>query len=90
MPLVGPLLDGNLVVRSHDERVQEVKRLIFPGLCSWLSHSRESARKREREKDRQTDRQKYMGTQALMEQGCFNQHGVSIYTVLQGSYSQQR
>ena len=33
--------------------------LIFPGLHSWLSHSRESARnrEREREKDRQTDRQ---------------------------------
>ena len=31
-----------------------------------------------------------MGTQALMEQRCFNQHGVGIYTVLQGNYSQQR
>ena len=45
---------------------------------------------KERERESQTDRQKDMGTQALMEQGCFNQHGVSIYTVLQGSYSQQR
>ena len=30
-----------------------------------------------------------MGTQALMEQRCFNQHGVGKYTVLQGTYSQQ-
>ena len=30
-----------------------------------------------------------MGNEALMEQMCFNQHGVGIYTVLQGSYSQQ-
>ena len=25
-----------------------------------------------------------------MEQRCFNQHGVCIYTILQGGYSQQR
>ena len=31
-----------------------------------------------------------MGTQALMEQRCFNQRGVGMYTVLQHSYSQQR
>ena len=42
-------------------------------------HSRELAREREREREK--------GTQALMEQRCFNQHGVGIYTVLQGSYS---
>ena len=30
------------------------------------------------------------GTQALMEQRCFDHHGVGIYNVLQGSYSQQR
>ena len=30
------------------------------------------------------------GIQALMEQRCFNQHGMGIYTVLQGGYSQQR
>ena len=29
-----------------------------------------------------------MGTQALMEQGCFIQHTVGIYTVLQGSFVQ--
>ena len=40
-------------------------------------------------KMREREREKYMGTRALMEQRCFNQHGVEIYTVLQGSYSQQ-
>ena len=40
--------------------------------------------------EREREREKYMGTRALMEQRCFNQHGVEIYTVLQGSYSQQR
>ena len=72
--------------------MKEGKRLIFPGLCSRLSSFRESARNREREereeeKERKTD---IKGTKALMEQRCFNQHGVGIYTVLQGSYSQQR
>ena len=59
-----------------DERVKEGKRLTLPGLGSRLSHSRESARDRERERDRETDRQTDTGTQALMEQRCFNQHGV--------------
>ena len=68
-----------------DERLKEGKRQILPGLCSRLPRSRESARNREREKERKKD----MGTQALMEQRCFNQHGVGIYTVLQGRYSQQ-
>ena len=76
--------------------MKEGKRLIFPGLNSRLLRSRESARnreggrEREREKDRKNDRKTDMGAQALMEQRCFNQHGVSMYTVLQGSYSQQR
>ena len=39
---------------------------------------------------RERERKKDMGTRALMEQRCFNQHGVGIYTVLSGSYSQQR
>ena len=39
-----------------DERVKEGKRLIFPGLRSWLLHSRESARKRERERERERER----------------------------------
>ena len=47
--------------------------------------SRGSAWKRERGREREDT-----GTRALMEQRCFNQHGVGIYTVLQGSYSQQR
>ena len=36
--------------RVDDERVKEEKRLILPGLRSWLSRSRESARNREIEK----------------------------------------
>ena len=43
-----------------NERVKEGKRLIFPGLNSWLSRSRESARNREggRERERERERQK--------------------------------
>ena len=67
------------------------KRLIFSGLSSRLSRSRESARNREREKERKKkERKKDTGTKALMEQRCFHQRGMGIYTVLQGSYSQQR
>ena len=55
--------------------MKEGKRLIFPGLRSRLSRSRESARNREIEKEINKD----MGTKALMEQRCFNQHGVGIY-----------
>ena len=40
--------------------------------------------------ERERERKKDTGTQALMEQRCFIQHSVGIYTVLQGSYSQQR
>ena len=32
----------------------------------------------ERERERKQD----IGTKALMEQGCFNQHGVGIYAVV--------
>ena len=46
--------------------------------------------KRKRGRERKTDRQTDMGTKALTEQRCFNQHGMGIYTVLQGSCSQQR
>ena len=35
-------------------------------------------------------RERERETKAQMEQRCFNQHGVGIYTVLQGGYSQQR
>ena len=46
VPLVGPLMDGNLVVPS--QRLEsESKRLIFLGLHSQLSCSRDSARNRE-------------------------------------------
>ena len=52
---------------------------------------REREREREKEKkERKTERQTDMGTKALMEQRCFNQHGMGTYTVLQGGYSQQR
>ena len=44
-----------------------------------------SLRERMKEREREDT-----GTNALMEQRCFNQHGVGIYTVLQGSYSKQR
>ena len=72
--------------RVHDEKVKEGKRLIFPGLHSRLSRSRESARNREIKRGR--ERKKDTGTKALMEQKCLKQHGVGVYTVLQGSYSQ--
>ena len=44
----------------NDERVKKGKKLIFPGLCSRLSHSRESARNTEieREKERKEERKK--------------------------------
>ena len=64
------------------ERKKE--RLIFPGLHSQLSNSRESARKRERDRERERERERERqrqadtGTQALMEQRCFSQHGVGI------------
>ena len=38
---------GTWWFRVDDERVKEVKRLIFPGLHSWLSCSRESAKNRD-------------------------------------------
>ena len=40
----------------NDEKVKEGKRLIFPGLCSQLSHSMESARNREREREKERHR----------------------------------
>ena len=70
--------------------MKEGKRLIFPGLHSWPLCSRESASNKEIERKRGREIKEDMGTQPLMEQKCFNQHGVGIYTVLQGSYSQQR
>ena len=72
--------------RVNNERVKEGKRLIFPGFHA-PGNQPEIERQRERER---RERKKDKGTQALMEQRCFNQHAVDIYTVLQGSYSQQR
>ena len=43
---------------------------------------------KKRERERESERKQDTGTKALMEQRCFNQHGVGIYTVLQGSYFQ--
>ena len=40
-----------------------------------------SLKKRERETERERKIKKDMGTKPLMEQRCFNQHGVGIYTV---------
>ena len=37
---------------------------------------------KEREKERERERKQDTGTQALMEQRCFNQHGVGIYTIV--------
>ena len=58
---------------------------ILGGGCHFLLQGI-SLKKREREREREKD----MGTKALMEQGCFIQHCVGIYTVLQDSYFQQR
>ena len=51
---------------------------------------RPSALQRNSLRERERKRKKDTGTRALMEQRCFIQHCVSIYTVLQGSYFQQR
>ena len=59
-------------------RMKEGKRLMFPGLHSRLSRSRESTRNREREREREKERETDTGTKALMEQRCFNQHGVGL------------
>ena len=50
-----------------------------------------SLKKRERERERESSLgHGDTGTEALMEQRCFIQHCVGIYTVLQDSYFQQR
>ena len=51
--------------------------------------NRNKERKKEKKK-KERKRKKDIGTKALMEQRRFNQHGVGIYTVLKGGYSQQR
>ena len=45
------------MVRVDDKKVTEGKRLIFPGLCSRPSYSRESARNREREREREREKE---------------------------------
>ena len=37
---------------------------------------------KEREGERERERGQDTGTKALMEQRCFNQHGVGVYTVV--------
>ena len=65
--------------------------LSGPPRSKELARNRERKRKnRKKEKERQTDRQIDIGAKALMEQRCFNQHDVGIYTVSQGGYSRQR
>ena len=44
----------------------------------------------EREREGERESKQDMGTKALMDQRCFIQHCVDIYTVLQDSYFQQR
>ena len=39
-------------------------------------------KEREGKSEREIKRKKDTGTKALMEQRCFNQHGVGIYTVV--------
>ena len=67
------------------EGFRSLGRKVNPeGLCAPRDQP-EKERDRERgegEKERNQD----MGTKALMEQRCFIQHCVSIYTVLQDSY----
>ena len=62
--------------------------LCAPGDQPEKEKEREREREREREGERERERRKDTGTRALMEQRCFNHHGVGIYAVLQGSYSQ--
>ena len=53
------------------------------GLCTPRNQlKREREKERERKKERETDRQTDTGTQALMEQRCFNDLSVSIYKLL--------
>ena len=63
------------------------RKVNSEGLCAPRD---QPEKEREGERERERERKKDMGTRALMEQRCFSQHGVGIYTVLQGSYSRQR
>ena len=48
-------------------------------LCASGDHPE---KEREGKREREIKRKKDTGTKALMEQRCFNQHGVGIYTVV--------
>ena len=65
----------------------EIYIYIYIYIYIERERERETGRQTDRQSDRETERH---GTQALREQRCFNQHGVGMCTVLQGSYSQQR
>ena len=68
------------------------RKVNSDSLCTPGDQPEKEREKRDREREREGERERERhGTRALMEQSCcFNQHGVGIYTVLQGSYSQQR
>ena len=68
-------------LRSPGRKVNS-ESLCAPG--DQPEKEREREREREREKERER-RKKDTGTRALMEQQCFIQHCVGIYTVLQDS-----
>ena len=55
---VGPLMDRTWWSGVDDEKVKEGKRLIFPGLVSRFSRSRESARNRDVERQRERERER--------------------------------
>ena len=65
---------------DDDERVKEGKRLVFPGVRSRPSRSRESAGNTELERQRKKQRQTDTGIQALMELRCFTEFCKSICT----------
>ena len=92
-----PILRAHAAARRHqapsvvgEGAVCLLERLLVAGQESELSRpprSKELARNRETErKTEKIERRTDMGTQALMEQRCFNQQGVGIYS----SYSQKR
>ena len=87
--VVGPLLHWNLVAQSQWWESERWKEANIPWV-SQLAFLLQGISQKESEREREKERKKDTGTQALMEQRCFNQHSVGIYIVLQGSYSQQR
>ena len=57
------------------------KKVNSESLCA-PGDQPENERGREREREKERKRKKDMGTKPLMEQRCFNQHGVCIYTLV--------